>query len=286
VALSFDEKQIAAIEVQKNSVVMAGAGSGKTAVISERYCRLLEKENVGVDRILALTFTQKAAAEMYERIYNSLLNGSEELQKHLESFEQAQISTLDSFCAEILSNAYDRFGLPQDFRYDEEAVARLAERISLEFLLENLGNPAARTLLSIHGFEALWLQLLSDMARNHLHLPGEIDFQAMARSQTDRCRADLVRQLRTARSLVEEILALDARTSSISRTQEALANFPTISENLDAEHYGEAASQLEMVRLRKPGGRGAEDIQRLKGLIDQLKPGLKKLRTLAATLAQ
>ena len=150
--LSFDEQQAEAIRVEGNAVVMAGAGSGKTAVISERYCRLLEKADTGVDRILALTFTQKAAAEMYERIYNRLRNAPENLRRHLENFDQAQISTLDSFCAEILKQSCERFGLPADFRYDEQAASRLAERIGLEFLLENLELPATQTLLHIHGF--------------------------------------------------------------------------------------------------------------------------------------
>ena len=283
---SFDKKQIEAIRVEGNAVVMAGAGSGKTAVISERYCRLLEKADMGVDRILALTFTQKAAAEMYERIYDRLRHAPDRLRRHLESFEQAQISTLDSFCAEILSNACDRFGLPEDFRYDEQAVARLAERVSLEFLLENLENPAVQALLHIHGFEILWQDLLRDLACNHLHLPGQSDFRAMVRAQTDRCRRDLAEQLQAVRSRVEEIQRLDPRTVSIRRAQETLQDFHRIAGALESHRYAEAAEKLSRLKLTKPGGRGAEDIQLLKSSIDQLRPGLRMLNTLAATLEQ
>ena len=202
--MSFDARQTEAIRVQNNAVVMAGAGSGKTAVISERYCRLLEDGNIGIDRILALTFTQKAAAEMYERIYSRLVHGPAGLRRHLQSFEKAQISTLDSFCAEILSNAADSFGLPQDFRYDEQAVGRVAEQTSLEFLLENLTNPAIEELLHIHGFEILWKDIFSDLAGNHLHLPGEFAFQAMAHALIDRCRTDLKGILGMAAGLVKD----------------------------------------------------------------------------------
>jgi superfamily I DNA/RNA helicase len=205
----FDEQQIEAVRVEDNAVVTAGAGSGKTAVISERYCRLLERADVGVERILALTFTQKAAAEMYERIYNRLRRAPDHLRRHLETFEQARISTLDSFCAEILRSACDRFGLPEDFRYDEQAVACLAERISLEFTLENLDSPAVQVLLHINGFEILWKDLLRDLACRHLHLPGPFDFQAMARTQVDRCRRDLAEQLLKVGSVVREIRRLD-----------------------------------------------------------------------------
>jgi len=282
----FDDKQIEAIRVEDNTVVMAGAGSGKTAVISERYCRLLEKAGVGVDRILALTFTQKAAAEMYERIYNRLRHGPDHLRRHLETFEQAQISTLDSFCAEILSNACERFGLPADFRYDEQAASRLAERVSLEFILENLEIPAVQVLLHIHGFEILWKDLLGDLASRHLHLPGQFDFQAMARTQIDRCRRDLAEQLLTVRSLVQDLNRLDPRTVSIRRAQQVLSDFHRIAGELESDRYAEAAEKLSRLTFKKPGGRGAEDIQRLKSLIDQLRPGLRMLNTLAATLAQ
>ena len=283
---TFDEKQTEAVLLEKNSVVMAGAGSGKTSVISERYCRLLEKKGIGVKSLLALTFTQKAAAEMYERIYNRLLQAPAELQKHLESFEQAQISTLDSFCAEIVSNTCDRFGLPQDFRYDEQAVGRIAEQVSLEFLLENLGNPVMQELLHIHGFETLWKDLFADLARNHLHLPGENDFPAMVRAQIDRCRADLKSELRTVRDLIDQILKLDPRTVSIQRTQVTLTGFESVSRHLAEHRYTDAEEHLSRLVLRKPGGRGAEDIERLKGLIDGIRPALKNLSTLASTLSQ
>jgi ATP-dependent exoDNAse (exonuclease V) beta subunit len=286
VEIRFDAKQSEAIRMEGNAVVMAGAGSGKTAVISERYCRLLEKEEMGVDRILALTFTQRAAAEMYERIYQRLRNSPQQLRRHLQAFDQAQISTLDSFCAEILRQACERFGLPEDFRYDEQAVTRLAERISLEFLLENLDLPAVQTLLHVHGFESLWRDLLEDLARGHLHLPGQIDFPSMARSQIDRCRLDLADHLLAARSWIDQVLKLNPRTASIRDAQETLSGFPDIAGDLNSGRYAQATETLELLELKKPGGRGGDDIQLLKSLIDELRPVLKTLSTLAATLHQ
>ncbi|GAH75851.1 unnamed protein product, partial [marine sediment metagenome] len=70
--MNFDSAQKQAIAVNRNSVIMAGAGSGKTSVLAERFYWLLAKKQVRVDQILTLTFTRKAAAEMYERIYNRL----------------------------------------------------------------------------------------------------------------------------------------------------------------------------------------------------------------------
>ena len=59
-----DEFQSAAIKAKKNSVVSAGAGSGKTSVLSQRFLDLVQNRNCNVDEILTLSFTQKATIEM------------------------------------------------------------------------------------------------------------------------------------------------------------------------------------------------------------------------------
>jgi ATP-dependent exoDNAse (exonuclease V) beta subunit len=141
-------------------------------------------------------------------------------------------------------------------------------------------------LLHIHGFETLWKNLFADLARNHLHLPGENDTPAMVRAQIDRCRADLNSELRTVRELIDQVLKLDPRTTSIQRTQETLTEFESVSRHLAEHRYTDAEQHLTRLILRKPGGRGAEDIERLKGLIDGIRPALKNLSTLALTLSQ
>ena len=59
-------EQLAAVESDVATVVSAGAGSGKTTVLSYRFLRLIMEEKAKVDEILTLTFTKKAASEMYE----------------------------------------------------------------------------------------------------------------------------------------------------------------------------------------------------------------------------
>jgi len=121
--------QRAAAMATGNAVVAAGAGSGKTTVLAARYLRLLETgrmasgERVHARNVLVLTFTRKAAAEMYSRINGSLAEASaeasggsdEEIAAHLATclaeFSQAQISTFDSFAARIARSGASRFGL-------------------------------------------------------------------------------------------------------------------------------------------------------------------------------
>jgi DNA helicase II / ATP-dependent DNA helicase PcrA len=65
------ERQLPAVRETRNAVVAAGAGSGKTRVLAVRYLQLI-KQGIKTERILCLTFTNKAAAEMKERIRHML----------------------------------------------------------------------------------------------------------------------------------------------------------------------------------------------------------------------
>ena len=67
-----DSAQINAITTTKNAVIAAGAGSGKTQVLAQRFSWLVLTGQAKADQILTLTFTNKAASEMYQRIYATL----------------------------------------------------------------------------------------------------------------------------------------------------------------------------------------------------------------------
>src|SRR5574344_1322451 len=104
-----DENQMIAVNSALNTVVKAGAGSGKTTVLSYRFLRLVLEGKADCDQILTLTFTRKAAAEMNERIYLRLLSAGDE--KQLSKFSDASISTLDSFFSEVVKADCIRYGI-------------------------------------------------------------------------------------------------------------------------------------------------------------------------------
>ncbi|MEW5817381.1 MAG: UvrD-helicase domain-containing protein, partial [Spirochaetota bacterium] len=122
-----DSRQREAVKIDENAVVSAGAGSGKTTVLAGRYVRLICEKKARIENILTLTFTRKAAAEMYARIYSLLVNESDKphVQEQLAQFDQAQIATIDSFCAQIVRNSSERFGVSPDFTITEETPGNL-----------------------------------------------------------------------------------------------------------------------------------------------------------------
>jgi DNA helicase II / ATP-dependent DNA helicase PcrA len=105
-------------------LVLAGAGSGKTRVITFRIAELI-RSGIKPSRILAVTFTNKAAREMKHR-------ATELLGKRRRSKEAPEISTFHSLCVRILRRSIDRLGYPKNFPIydgsDQDSLARTALR--------------------------------------------------------------------------------------------------------------------------------------------------------------
>ena len=131
---SLDTNQQQAATIDKNAVIAAGAGSGKTRVLSARYVHLVVERGLAVDQILTLTFTTKAAAEMYSRIHATLRETDHpNARAALESFHLAKIQTIDSFCNAVARSACRSYGVSPDFSIDADQARRLAESLALAF---------------------------------------------------------------------------------------------------------------------------------------------------------
>lgn len=111
----------------RSMVVTAGAGTGKTYVLVRKYLDLLKTKGVGVSQILALTFTDKAAAEMKERIRVEILRQEgPQWEKAAEDFMIAPVQTFHSFCAQVLREFPIEAGLEPGFIVlDEQQVSRI-----------------------------------------------------------------------------------------------------------------------------------------------------------------
>ena len=119
------EQEAAVAARDQPRFVRAGAGSGKTRVLVERFLAAVREDGLPVERILAITFTEKAAAELRSRVRERLLAaGDREAAREAES---AAISTIHGFCSRLLRAHALEAGLDPDFRVlDEVEAARIA----------------------------------------------------------------------------------------------------------------------------------------------------------------
>jgi DNA helicase II / ATP-dependent DNA helicase PcrA len=117
-------------------LIVAGAGTGKTSVISERIVNLINSGKANSEEILALTFTEKAAGEMEERVDRLLPYGA---------FFDLSISTFHSFCQDVLTADGLDIGLPTDYKllneYEQYALFKKhLDRFGLDYY-RPMGNP-------------------------------------------------------------------------------------------------------------------------------------------------
>lgn len=156
--------------IDKNVAVSAGAGSGKTRVLVQRFLHILAQglqqpeQTVLPQEILAVTFTRKAAAEMLERIRKEVAKkaaeGSEReyWQKQLKGMDSAQIETIHSFCSALLRANPAECGLDPAFTIMEETDHDEFIEAETRSLLRNLlkgADPAAATLCNEYGSRSL-----------------------------------------------------------------------------------------------------------------------------------
>lgn len=144
--ISFTERQQRVIDARgRNVLVSAAAGSGKTAVLVERIVKMVSDGAcpADIDRLLVVTFTNAAAAEMRERISRAVNDRlaadpeNEHLQKQTTLLHNAKITTIDSFCLFVLRNQFHTIGLDPGFRIAEEGEDRLLRQEVLAEVLEN-----------------------------------------------------------------------------------------------------------------------------------------------------
>lgn len=154
-AVTFTKEQQETIDARNASIlVSAAAGSGKTAVLVERIIQMVKDpvHPVDIDRLLVVTFTSAAAAQMRERISQALSDAVDEqpenahLTRQLTLIHHAQITTIDSFCLYLIRNHFDEIGLDPDFRVADEGEVRLLKRDVLDGMLEEYFAGRAESL--------------------------------------------------------------------------------------------------------------------------------------------
>lgn len=143
------EQAAAAYEIDKHVSVTAGPGSGKTTVLVERYIHILREHNLSIDQIVAITFTNRAANEMHQRLRDELnqmlrIANEEERRRWLNykrTLDGAVITTIHGFCARLLREFPIEARVdPQFLLLDEHRAAMMLELIVEEVLSEFISN--------------------------------------------------------------------------------------------------------------------------------------------------
>ena len=173
-AKAIDGQQLAISTIDNNVAVSAGAGSGKTRVLVERFLHILEQgqangKEVAPKEILAITFTRKAAGEMKERIRSKMnekiaTTNSEFWKKQLGELERAQITTIHGLCSRLLKENPVELGIDPAFNLAEEFEgAEFLQECLNDFVRQGLRaqNADLFTLTNAYGFKNTINQLES-----------------------------------------------------------------------------------------------------------------------------
>ncbi|MFQ5808325.1 MAG: UvrD-helicase domain-containing protein, partial [Armatimonadota bacterium] len=176
----------------------AGAGSGKTSVLVTRYLNILERDLATVPQIVAVTFTEKAAAEMRERIRADCRARAREAagdherrlwQRHERDLEAAPVSTIHSLCARILREHSIAAAIDPQFRVLEEASADLlmAQAVHRQVLRRvHEGADTMRRLVAAFGVVRLrdiLCQLIAQRDKWLQWLAGVADAESLVRQR-------------------------------------------------------------------------------------------------------
>ena len=153
-------------QFDQNICLCAGAGSGKTSALVKMYCALISGESsfkapVALERIVAITFTEKAASEMKKRVRETLELRLRDVEaptlwkEHLRKLEWAPIKTIHSFCAGIVREYPVETGVDPAFTVlDEYETAEQLERIVHDVVMKGLfeKDPVVKGLVYSYGF--------------------------------------------------------------------------------------------------------------------------------------
>lgn len=307
--MALTQAQQAAVDARNPELlVSAAAGSGKTRVLIERIFGMLEKDGLSLDRMLIVTFTHAAAAEMRERLQARIAEaaaGDPCMRAQAELLENAQISTLHSFCHMLIRAYFQEADVdPQAMLADEAQCAALTAQAK-DDALDALYERAAKGEENAAAFTAKFdekqiLAMLDELYPFLMGLPEPFEWLAQCAQRTytegDLARGELAETLKadcalTARGVLD--LALDIfalmddvqfpekyREMALLDGQAAEALSEAVARGLP--EAGAAARTFSLMRL--PTVRGLDGAQTaLKERYQALRDGMKKL---AAALAE
>ena len=269
-SLRLTPEQSLAVERRSGPLFLhAGAGSGKTRVLVERFVRAVVDDGVRVDQVLAITFTEKAAAELKGRLRARFLAlGQRELAREAES---AWVSTIHGFCSRVLRSYALVAGIDPEYRVlDEAGAARLSvdafDRSLEDFVLRARADGSQRLDL-VASYTPDKLQRMVTTVYGRLRSRGERtpELKPIPRPVVGDERARLVSALAAARSYLGAV-------PSNKTVENALSQVGRCSDLLDAlpaDALGDA-SEFEKAQVKRGNATALRD-----PVIDSLEEALQ-----------
>lgn len=263
-------QQQAAIDARGTVFVDAGAGTGKTAVLVERFVEAIVRDGLDVDSLLVITYTDRAAGELRERIRGRLL----ELQRPdlARELDGAWISTIHGFCRRLLTTHPLAAGIDPRFRVLDDAQARVIQGEAYTSALEEFcaaDEEARWQLLATYGASGLRSMLVSVF--DTLRSAGRgLVLEPAALTSTEQLVDDL---RRAADALLADPAATDAQRAAAAGSLQ-LVDETTMPERLlaldefrargpRAASFNEARDTLRAVALETLAARDRELLQEL-----------------------
>jgi ATP-dependent exoDNAse (exonuclease V) beta subunit len=258
---SVNEQQLAAVEATGEVFVSAGAGTGKTAVLVERFARAVCDQGLDVDSILVITYTRRAAGELRTRIRAELSErGRHDLARELDG---AWISTIHGFCLRLLKAYPFAAGLDPRFRELDDAQAAVLRSEAFERALADFcasGEPARLQLLATYGASGL-RRMLTGVYETLRSAGRELELGVGDRPEL----AERVEELRESARAVDhetaaQLLALLERDTRADRLID-LSGFRVRGDR--AVVYEEARHAVEQAALDEAAARDRDLLQEL-----------------------
>ncbi|MEO1005104.1 MAG: UvrD-helicase domain-containing protein [Cyanobacteria bacterium J06638_38] len=216
---SLTPEQQAAAYAPCSVVITAGAGTGKTHMLAERYLYYLRQRNFSPLEIVAVTFTEKAATELRSRIRTLVLQELPERLDLIAELEAAQISTIHALAARVCQEHFQVINIPADFQVLDDLTGKVWLREVWQ---------QALTQLSPEIFQVVPYSLLQRILERLLDDPYTAN-QALAQGIQDWSQ-----------------LIIEARSQAVSTIVTDTAWYP--SQEILQQHQGKEGDKLEAIR--------------------------------------
>lgn len=277
-----DQRRLAAAELDRNLVVLAGAGTGKTKLLIDRLTLLIVGKEIPIEKIVALTFTKKAAEEMRVRLEDQLrliIDGKiviEPLverfasnrtkwpalaQKALDDIPKSQIGTIHSFAGHLLRLYPLQAGVDPAFREDEGMITETVfESMWEKWIAVELGTeaPRAKTWLpllqrvELSELQAIAWALVNPMVADD-SLKEKVDLKEPAKRALEALKAIESKHDKPSRApkFLPALEALRSVLSSVSSGKKVPSDLVDLIDGVDSVPKGWDDAEEALTELRK-----------------------------------